>query len=157
MSIIKKKIKLKSFVFKYCWVAIIPFLAYFFILSLNKHKEIDKSMNYAYGEIYASQPIHNRHFRKRYKYHFVYNGQKYSGSSSTQKSKNVRIGNIYKVEFSDKNPNDNRIIFEKEYLKVFKYDNNKIIDTTYVLKDLETKKKINGLVEKFKYTSDSIN
>lgn len=108
--------------------------------------------------VYDSRAIYKQYSKRNYKYEFYFNGKKHTGTSTAYHSENVRNGNFYKVEFSDKDPENSQMIFNTEYLQRLKTNNNngKVTDTFYVLKDQELRNEMKKRIEKYKLEIDSI-
>ena len=145
-----------SLVKEYYWIAGIPFLVFGFILTMNNKEDINQNQTETYGMIYDSTPIYKKYSKRIYKYEFYYKSKKYTGTSTAYISKNVENGNFYKVEFSDKNPENSRMNFDSEYVREFKTnENGKVTDTIFVLKGQEMRNEIKELIEKYEYKTDS--
>lgn len=98
--------------------------------------DIEKSKTETIGKIYRIRHVAGSTTGKKiYEYEFKYHGNKYSGETRKRLSDSIKIGEFYKVKFSDKNPENNLMEFESEYAQVIKKDVNGIItDTIYELK-----------------------
>jgi hypothetical protein len=84
-----------------------------------------------FGTTQKSFRIRKQYSKRKYK--FNYNNRTYIGSSTSYESENIKISSFYKVKFSKENPNQNRMLFEIEYLKKIKFDDyGKASDTIYV-------------------------
>lgn len=156
MSLSSKFQKTKSLILQYYWIAFIPVLIYFILHSFSKDEEINKNKSYAFALVLDSKPILNKASKRRYDYQFFYKGEKYNGSSVASLFDNVALGNFYKVEFSDKNPDYNRIIFEEEYIAQIQKNDSGIVDTIYILKSKLLKQRINNKIKNIKAPLDSI-
>ena len=154
MNLTEKYLKIKEFVSEYYWIAIIPFFLYGLIGVLESKEDIKQNKTLTFGMVYGSKSIYKQYSKRNYKYEFYYNGKKYTGTSTAYNSENVRNGNFYKVEFSDKNPEHSRMQFESEYVQRFKTDENgKITDTIFELKEQELRNEIKERLEKYKIDS----
>ena len=158
MGLPEKYLNAINYIKKNLWLFfIIPIGILAFIQSFNERKGIEQNYTINYATIINSRRNNKQHTKRRYSYEFYYKGVKYNGSSSERKSKNIEIGKIYKVEFSDKNPKQNRIVFDKEYLrKINRDDNGNIIDTTYKSKNLFFKDEVKEIIKNHEIKKDSI-
>lgn len=157
MNLTENYIKIKEFISEYYWIAGIPFLIWGFILVMEEKQDIKQNGNETFGMVYGSKPIYKQYSKRNYKYEFYYNGKKYTGTSTAYSSENVRNGNFYKIEFSDKNPEHSRMLFESEYVQKFITDENgKVTDTIFELKGQELRNEIKERLEKYRIEIDSI-
>ena len=156
MNLTENYIKIKEFISEYYWIAGIPFLIWGFILVMEEKQDIKQNGTETFGMVYGSNSIYKQYSKRNYKYEFFYNGKKYTGSSTAYNSENVENGNFYKVEFSDKNPEHSRMIFELEYVREIKTKDNGKVDTTYVQKNQKLRNEMKKRIEKYKIELDSI-
>ena len=156
MSLSEKYIKIKEFISEYYWIAGIPFLILGFTLAMESKEDINRNQKETYGMVYGSRPIYKQYSKRNYKYEFYYKGKRYTGTSSGYITENIENGNFYKVEFSDKKPEHNRINFDLEYVREIKTNENGKVDTAYVPKDQKLRNQINEQLEKFEVEMDSI-
>lgn len=157
MNLAENHIKIKEFISEYYWVAGIPFLIWGFFLVMTEKEDINWNQTKTYGVVYGATPMYKQYSKRNYKYEFYYNGKKYTGTSIAYNSKNVKNGNFYKVEFSDKNPEHSRMIFDLEYVRQLKTDGSgKVIDTMYVPKDQKLRNEMKKRIKKYKIELDSI-
>lgn len=152
----KHYIKIKAFISKYYWVAGMPFIIWGLLRSLQKEEAITQNKTETFGMVYSSTPIYKQYSKRNYKYEFYYNGKKYTGSSSAYNSKTIENGNFYKVEFSEKNPEYNRMIFDLEYIRQIHTNANGKLDTIYIQKSEKFKDAIKKRIEKYKIKPDSL-
>lgn len=158
MNLTEKYLKIKEFVSEYYWIASIPFLIYIFIITSNNKEDIDQNQTETYGMVYGSKAIYKQYSKRSFKYEFYYNGKKYTGTSTAYDSKNVQNGDFYKVQFSDKNPENSRMIFDSAYVQRLKTDlDGKVTDTIYFLKGQIQRNEIKNIIEKYEYNIDSLN
>ncbi|MFI1745536.1 hypothetical protein [Thalassobellus sediminis] len=156
MNLTENYIKIKEFIFEYYWIAGIPFLIWAFILVMEEKQDIKQNGIETFGMIYGSKSVYKQYSKRNYKYEFYYDGKKYTGTSTAYNSENVKNGNFYKVEFSDKNPEHSRMIFDLEYVREIKTNDNGKVDTTYVQKDQKLRNEMKKRIEKYKIKLDSI-
>ena len=156
MNLTENYIKIKKFISEYYWIAGIPFLIWGFILAMESKEDINRNEKETYGMVYGARPIYKQYSKRNYKYEFYYNGKKYTGTSTAYNSENVENGNFYKVEFSDKNPEHSRMIFDLEYVREIKTNENGKVDTTYVPKDQKLRNKMKKRLENYKIELDTI-
>lgn len=135
MNLTEEYIKFKKIISEYYWIAGIPFLVWGFMLAMESKEDINRNQKETYGMVYGSRSIYKQYSKRNYKYEFYYNGKKYTGTSTAYNSENVKNGNFYKVEFSDKNPEHSRMIFDLEYIREIKTNENGKVDTTHVPKN----------------------
>jgi len=156
LNLTEKYLKIKKFVSEYYWIAIIPFFIYGLIGVLESKEDIKQNKTLTFGMVYGSKSIYKQYSKRNYKYEFHYNGKKYTGTSTAYSSENVRNGNFYKVEFSDKNPEHSRMLFESEYVREIKTNVNGKVDTRYVMKDQKLRNEMKNRIGKYKIELDSI-
>jgi hypothetical protein len=158
LSLFESFKKIKSVVLKYYVIVFYPLIIWGLFLVINEKEDINDYLTKTYGIVFNSTTIYQKYNNKRrYKYYFNYNGTKYYGSSSAHLSKNIRVGNIYKVEFSYKNPEHSRMIFDSEYLQDVRLDKcGKVIDTVYILKSQKIQNQLKELIQKYELKNDSI-
>ncbi len=157
MNLTENYIKVKEFISEYYWIVGIPFLFWGFFMVMTKKEDIKQNKTETFGMVYGSTPIYKQYSKRNYRYEFYYKSRKYTGTSTAYNSKNVENGNFYKVEFSDKNPEHSRMIFDVEYVQELKTDESgKVIDTMYISKDQKMNNDIKKRIEKFKIKPDSI-
>lgn len=158
MNLIENLKKIKSFLIEYYWIAFIPVVMYAFIQIIFEREDINQNLNETYGIVYNSTPIYQKYNKNKhnYRYEFIHKGKKYTGSSSAHISDKIRIGNTYKVEFSNLNPEHSRMIFDSVYVRKFKTNKNgKVTDTIYVLKGQELRNEMKDLIEKYEIKTDN--
>jgi len=154
LNLTENYIKIKEFISEYYWIAGIPFMIWVFILVMAEKEDIKQNRTETFGMVYGSKSNYKQYSKRNYKYEFYYNGKKYTGTSTAYNSENIENGNFYKVEFSDKNPEHSRMIFDLEYVRQFKTDENgKVIDTTYILKEQKLRNELKKRIEKYKLDS----
>ena len=156
MNLTENYIKIKEFISEYYWIAGIPFLIWAIVLVMEEKQDIKQNGIETFGMVYGSKSIYKQYSKRNYKYEFYYNGKKYTGTSTAYNSENVENGNFYKVEFSDKNPEHSRMIFDLEYVREIKTNDNGKVDTTYVPKDQNFRNEMKKRIEKYKIELDSI-
>ena len=156
MNLTENYIKIKEFISEYYWIAGIPFLIWAIILVMEEKQDIKQNGIETFGMVYGSKSIYKQYSKRNYKYVFYYNGKKYTGTSTAYNSENVENGNFYKIEFSDKNPEHSRMIFDLEYVREIKTNDNKKVDTTYVPKDQKLRNEMKKRIEKYKIELDNI-
>ena len=150
MNLTENYIKIKDFIYEYYWIAGIPFLIWGFILVMEEKQDIKHNGIETFGMVYGSKSIYKQYSKRNYKYEFYHNGKKYTGTSTAYNSENVKNGNFYKVEFSDKNPEHSLMNFDLEYVREIKTNENGKVDTTYVLKDQKLRNEMKNRIEKYK-------
>ena len=156
MNLTENFIKIKEFISEYYRIAGIPFLIWGFILVMEEKQDIKQNGTEAFGMVYGSKSIYKQYSKRNYKYEFHYNGKKYTGTSTAYNTENVENGNFYKVEFSDKNPEHSKMIFDLEYVREIKINDNGKVDTTNVPKDQRLRNEMKKRIEKYKIELDSI-
>lgn len=156
MNLTQNYIKLKEFISEYYWIAGIPLMIWGFIMVVEEKGDIKQNGIETYGMVYGSKSIYKQYSKRNYKYEFYYNGEKYTGTSTAYHSENVENGNFYKVEFSDKNPEHSQMIFDLEYVRQIKTNENGKVDTTYVSKNQKLRNDMNKRIEKYKIERDRI-
>ncbi|MDO7171909.1 hypothetical protein [Mariniflexile sp. AS56] len=157
LNLTDKYLKVKEFISEYYWIAGIPFFIFAIIGVMESKEDIKQNKTLTYGMVYGSTSIYKKYSKRNYKYEFYNNGKKYTGTSTAYSSKNIRNGNFYKVEFSDKNPEHSRMIFESEYeRKIGTNKKDKVTDTIFVLKGGKFKNEMKDLIEKYEFKTDSI-
>tara|TARA_R110002051_G_scaffold192097_1_gene260676 strand:+ start:365 stop:841 length:477 start_codon:yes stop_codon:yes gene_type:complete len=156
LNLTENYIKIKEFISEYYWIAGIPFLIWGFILVMEEKQDMKQNETETFGMVYGSKSIYKKYSKRNYKYEFYYNGKKYTGTSTAYNSENVENGSFYKVEFSDKNPEHSRMIFDLEYVREIKTNENGKVDTTYVPKEQKLRNEMKKRIEKYKIELDSI-
>ena len=148
---------MKKFLKEYYWIAGIPLFILGFILYNDQEEDISKNKTETYGMVYGSTSIIKKYSKRNYEYKFYYDGKEYTGTSTAYITDKIRNGNFYKVEFSYKNPENSRMIFDVEYeLRINTTKNGNDSDTIYVPKDQELRALMNEKMEKLKFKTDSL-
>ena len=98
--------------------------------------EIEKSKTETIGKVYRIRNVAGSTTGKKiYEYEFKFDGKQYSGEIRKRLSDSIKIGKFYKVKLSDKNPENNLMEFDQEYVEIIKKDGNGIAtDTIFELK-----------------------
>ena len=140
----------------YWWLAVLPLFIYGVISSITSKHDINQNQTDTFGEVQSSSPILRQPSKRSYKYTFIFKNKTYSGTSAEYLSKRIAIGDFYKVEFSNKNPEHSRMLFNVEYIQDFKYDNfGKVTDTIYIEKNHELKQRMNDLMEQAEFKTNT--
>lgn len=103
-----------------------------FVISdrINNENEISENYSFAYGKIYRkTKNWTNRNCTANYYYQFHYNGKSYKGEDCGHNYFVVNEKLFCKIEFSTKNPNQNKLNFSDLYVKKLSRENE--IDTIY--------------------------
>jgi hypothetical protein len=146
----KPKKNIITIIKAYYWIAVIPLFIYGLISAIESKQDIDQHQTETFGLVYNSKPISKQNSRRNYMYKFSFKNKAYSGSSSAYLSENVKIGSFYKVEFSNKNPDHSRMLFDLEYLQKFKFDNlGNVTDTIYAEKNEELYNQMNSVIKDY--------
>lgn len=156
MNLTKLYIKTKELISEYYWVAATPLMIWGVILAIVEKEDIKQNQIETFGMVYNSKYIHKQYSKRGYKYEFFYKGKKYTGISTAYISENVKIGSFYKVEFSDKNPEHNQMVFDLEYVMQIKTNEKGEVDTTYIPKSQKSYNDMKKQIEQYKIELDSI-
>lgn len=157
MSLTKKYFIAKKVIQEYYWVVGIPLIFLGIFLVIAEDDDINRNKYETYGKVYGSTPIHKQYSKRHYNYEFSHKGKKFTGSSIGYISDNIKEGSFYKVELSDQNPTNSRMIFDLEYIRQFKMDNNgKVTDTIYIPRNELMKNEIKNRLENYKIELDTI-
>ena len=129
---------------KYYWIVGIPLFIWGFILTEEGDNDIDNNLKTNFGQVYTSYSVKNQPTKKTYKYKYSFKGKKFSGSEIEHITKGVKIGAFYKIEYSIKNPENSRMLFDREYLQRINIDSlTGLIDTIYLDKNHKIRKQLN--------------
>ena len=149
--------RIRGLISKYYWVIIIiPFFIWAPFFYLKEKQELDQNKAYAYGIVTRSNSIYKQHSTRRYYYNFQINGHNYSGSTRGYNSQNIEVGNWYKVKFSSRNPENNRMNFDLEYYANLEIDSlGRVIDTIFSRKESFNKSDLDLRIKMIKSIIDS--
>lgn len=121
---------------KYSWILGIAIILYGISIYINYYSEINSNEAETYGVIYGITSMRTRNFSGIiYKYRFKYNGKEYFGTTTKNYPERIENGRIFKVKFSNKNPNHNEILFKHEFLRKIISINKGKRDTIYLKKN----------------------
>ena len=149
--------KIKKLVSEYYGILIISVLIWYAIESLNENSAIDQNKTETYGMVYRSQAIYKQQSKRNYLYEFKINGIKYLGSSPGYGSQDIQVGHWYKVEFSENDPEKNRMNFKLEYYPILVNDSlGKVVDTIFSLEDSFNEDEMNLRINRVKSVIDSL-
>ncbi|SHG28733.1 hypothetical protein [Flagellimonas flava] len=121
---------------KYSWALGVAILVFGISVYVNYYSEIHANEAETHGVIYNVTSMRVGNFSGPvYKYKFGYLGKDYFGTSTKNHPERIKIGRIFKVKFSAKDPNKNEIFFEYEYLRKIVLDTLGRRDTLYLIKN----------------------
>lgn len=102
---------IKTYFQKYWWLLMYLLIIFFFFKMQLAKSELKRNRTFAYGIVTRSSKILKTYSKRTYHYEFFYEKKKYYGNTTGSISENIKVGNRYKVEFSSKKPENNKMLF----------------------------------------------